>query len=139
MKQYRFNDLYIGMKEEFKVKITKEMMKSFQIITGDSNPLHIDCDYAKEKNFPDTVVYGMLTSSFISTLAGMHLPGKYCIIQSVESKFLAPVFVGDTITIIGEITAIHASVKRVEIKTLMKNQENTKVLKGKLNVGLLDE
>ncbi len=139
MKEYKFNDLFIGLEEKFTIQITKDMMNSFENITGDHNPLHTDIEYAKEKNFPNRVVYGMLTSSFISTLGGMYLPGKHCIIQSVESKFVSPVFPGDAITICGTVSELYESVKTAEIKILMYNQENKKVLKGKLKVGLLDE
>lgn len=103
MKEYKYDDLTIGITESFKITITKEMMDKFCAITGDINPMHVDKNYAISKNFPDKLVYGMLTSSFFSTLGGVYLPGKYCLIQSVESKFINPVFIGDNITIKGTV------------------------------------
>ncbi len=74
MNKYKFEDIKIGLKEEFKIPITEEKIKLFGQITGDYNPLHNDLEFAKSKGYNERVVYGMLTSSFLSTLAGMYLP-----------------------------------------------------------------
>lgn len=139
MNTYKFEDLNVGDEEKFSVQITPLMMKQFLSITGDTNPLHTEKEFSKQNNFKDCVVYGMLTASFISTLAGVYLPGKYCLIQSVESKFIKPVFEGDVITISGIVERMHESVQQIEIKVLMINQYNEKVLRGKLKVGFLNE
>lgn len=139
MNDYLFTDLSIGTTEHFQILITEEMLANFFQITGDTNPLHNDKQFAIEKNYPDRVVYGMLTASFISTLGGVYLPGRHCFIQSVESKFIRPVFIGDVLTITGIVTELHQSVQQAEIKIVMINQNNQKVLRGKLKVGFLDE
>ena len=139
MNEYRITDLQVGMTESFKKKITYQMVDSFHEMSGDENPLHLDEGFAKAHGFKDRVVYGLLTSSFISTLGGVYLPGKYCLIQGVESKYLRPVFPGDEITVIGEIVDIRAELNYVEIKVTMKNQNGEKVLRGVLKVGLLNE
>lgn len=139
MKKYKFSDLEIGMKEEFKVKITEEMVSKFLEITNDTNPLHNNEEYALKHNYPGKVVYGMLTASLISTFGGCYIPGQYCLIQSVESKFLAPVFINDILIVAGEVIDLHESVQRVDIKIIMRNQNGTKVLKGLLKAGVLNE
>ena len=60
MNKYTFEELYIGLKEEFEVVITEEKMRQFENMSGDINPLHINKEYANSKNMPDRVVYGML-------------------------------------------------------------------------------
>ena len=67
-------------------------MNMFMTITGDKNPLHTNLEYAKEKGYSEKVVYGMLTSSILSTLAGMYMPGEHSLIHSVEINFVKPVF-----------------------------------------------
>lgn len=131
-------DLKIGMTECFTKKITVDMMSFFTILSGDENPLHIDDSFARSKGFRDRVVYGMLTSSFISTLGGCYLPGKNCIIQGVETKFLRPVYIGDEITVTGEVVDIREELNYIEIKVTMKNQKGEKVLRGTLKAGVLD-
>lgn len=138
MNHYQFENLYIGMEEKFEVEITENMMHMFSQMTGDYNPLHTDKKFAKVNNYADCVVYGMLTASFISTLGGMYLPGRQCLIQSVESKFVRPVYVGDVLTISGVVVKRNATVRQAEIKVVMRNQRQEKVLRGKLKVGFLN-
>ena len=97
MNKYKFEDIKIGMEEKFQVSITEDMVNSFCKITGDINPLHNDLEYAKSKGYQEKVVYGMLTSSFLSTLAGVYLPGKYSLIHSVEILFKKPVLISDNL------------------------------------------
>ena len=42
MNSYTFDELYIGLKEEFEVTVTEKKMKQFENISGDINPLHIN-------------------------------------------------------------------------------------------------
>jgi len=139
MNIYKFSDIYEGLEESFEVTITDEMMDKFLDISGDINPLHIDVEYAKKKGFKDRVVYGLLSSSFYSTLAGVYLPGKFCILQAVDIQFSKPVFVGDKLKISGKVKYINESYKQLEIKATITNQDNQKVSKATIKTGLIDE
>lgn len=139
MREYKISDLAIGMKESFSRTITADMVKKFLDITGDENPLHVDSNFAEAKGFADRVVYGMLTASLISTLGGEYLPGKYCLIQGVEVKFSRPVYIGDELTVTGEIRRIDVDLKHTEIKVTIRNQKNEKVLRGVMKAGVMDE
>ncbi|MCR5503120.1 MAG: MaoC family dehydratase [Lachnospiraceae bacterium] len=139
MNRYGIGDLFIGQKESFQVVVTEEMMEAFYRITKDENPLHRDPEYAAENGYSQPVAYGMLTASFLSTLAGVYLPGEKSLIQSVELKFVKPVFSGDELTVTGEVTEIHESVRQIVLKTVITNRENVKVLKGIIKIGVRDE
>ena len=86
MNEYKLKDIYIGMTEEFSVKITEKMQNNFRNFTGDINPIHSDKDFAKEKGFDNILVFGMLTASFFSTLVGVYLPGKNCLFQECKGS-----------------------------------------------------
>ena len=49
MKYYDFEDLYIGLKEEFEVVLTDDKMQKFKDISGDENPLHTNEELALKK------------------------------------------------------------------------------------------
>ncbi|WP_104697216.1 MULTISPECIES: MaoC/PaaZ C-terminal domain-containing protein [unclassified Helicobacter] len=83
MKEYRIEDLFIGMQESFEVVLEEKHMNLFAEISGDTNPLHTQVEYAKSQGFVDKVTYGLLTTSFYSRLAGMYLPGKYCLLHGI--------------------------------------------------------
>jgi 3-hydroxybutyryl-CoA dehydratase len=137
MNEYRFEDLKIGQEEYFTVTVTEEMMKSFLDLSGDINPLHNDAEFAKEQGYHDKVVYGLLTTSFLSKLAGVYLPGKYCLLQGVDVKYSKPVYVGDILIVKGIVEELHPSVQRAVLKVFIQNQDEKKVLKGKIEVGFL--
>ena len=139
MNSYKFVDINVGLEESFSVRVNSEKLDKFLKITGDINPLHTDAEYSKSKGFSDRVVYGMLTSSFFSTLVGVYLPGKYCILQGVDIQFSKPVYIDDFLTITGKVSYINEAYKQLEIKAVIINQDNKKVSKATIKVGVMDE
>ena len=137
MNRFTYEELAVGQTAEFSREITTEMMDKFCEISGDVNPLHKEDAFAKDKGYPSRVVYGMLTSSMYSCLAGVHIPGENCLLQSVHADFLAPVFIGDTLTCMGKIVEKNDSVRQVVIKAVIRNQDGKKVSRAKLEAGVL--
>ncbi len=139
MNQYTFEEIAVGMEESFSVTITPEMMKQFREITGDVNPLHTNPDFAKSKGYDSCVTYGMLTASFLSTLAGVYLPGERSLIHGVEIKFVKPVFPGDKIKISGVVTEKNEHFPVITLKVTMVNQNEQKVLRGSMQIGVMTD
>ena len=139
MNSYKFVDINVGLEESFNVRVSSEKLDKFLKISGDINPLHTDAEYSKSKGFSDRVVYGMLTSSFFSTLVGVYLPGKYCILQGVDIQFSKPVYIDDILTITGKVSYVNEAYKQLEIKAVIINQDNKKVSKATIKVGVIDE
>lgn len=143
MNRYTFDEIETGMEDGFTVTITEEMMETFRELTGDVNPLHCDDAFAKEKGFDGKVAYGMLTASFLSTLAGVYLPGERSLIQSVEVKFSKPVFPGDTVSFTGKVSEKNETFQFITLKvtgTVSDCDKNdrigTKVLKATMQIGV---
>lgn len=136
MNNYTFEQLSIGMEASFETCITDSMMDAFKALSGDVNPLHCDEAYAQSQRYPGRVVYGMLTSSFYSTLAGVYLPGQYCLLHEVNSSFNKPVFIGDSLTVSGKITEINDTFRFVKIKSAIINQNGEKVSKAVIVAGV---
>ena len=95
MKEYEFKDIEVGMEVSFEYVLDEEMMEMFKKISKDINPLHNDLEYAKENGYKEKVVYGLLTTSCLSSLAGMYIPGKYSLIHNIEISFIKPVYLID--------------------------------------------
>ena len=138
MNTYTFDEIQIGHKESFSVTITEAERDKFRDITGDINPLHNDEEYAKSLGHDKCVVFGMLSASYLSTLAGVYLPGKNSLIQKIEVNFRKPVYIGDTLTISGEVTEKSETFKFIEIKVEIKNQDGVKVVKGKMEIAVAE-
>lgn len=138
IKRYSYDEIQLEQREVFTVCITEEMVQSFGWISGDINPLHNNTDYAREKGYQDKVVYGMLTASFLSTLAGVWLPGEKSLIHKVEAEFPSPVYVGDELTIEGIVKEKNDTFHYLVVKVIIRNQKGKKVLRGKMRIQVLD-
>jgi len=136
MKDYRWEDLRLGMRAQFEVPLTAEMMTAFAAISGDLNPLHRDEDYARQKGFPGRVAFGMLTSSLYSRLVGMYLPGKRALLQGIDLEFKGPAYIGDVLSVSGEVTYLNEAYRRVELKGQIVNQAGQLISTAKIRVGV---
>ena len=120
--EYTFDEIMLGVKTKFTVHITESTINEFARISGDHNPLHMDEQYAAKTQFGKRVCHGMLLSSFFSRLVGMYMPGKNALYFSQTLNFQTPCFVGDEITIEGEVIDKSQSTRIITIKTTAHNQ-----------------
>ena len=134
--EYIYEDIAIGMNACFTVTVTPEQMAMFRDMSGDVNPLHNDEAYAKSLGYPDRVSFGMLSASFLSTLAGVYIPGKYSIIHSVDVSFPKPVIVGDQLSISGTVIEKNEVYRYFIMQVSITNQRNEKVCRGKMQIGV---
>lgn len=139
MNEFTFSAIHIGLESSFDVVLDAEKHQKFLEISGDLNPLHADAEYAKSKGFKSNVVYGLLSSSFYSTLVGVYLPGKFAILHAIDIKFLKPVFINDRLKVTGVVSYINEAYKQIEVKAYIENQEGIKVSKATIKIGLIDE
>ncbi len=135
--RYAYEDITVGMSESFSVTITEAMMKAFRELSGDENPLHTDAAYAAGKGYASPVCYGMLTASFLSTLAGVYLPGEKSLIHKVDTEFVAPVFPGDSLEITGTVHKKMDEFKTIALKVRMTNQKQELVCRATMRIGML--
>ncbi len=136
MNSYTLNQLSVGMQAAFTVEITSERMERFYEITGDDSPIHRNEEYAAARGYQGRVCYGMLGAAMFSTLAGVYLPGEHCLLHSVESKFVKPVFIGDVLTITGTVQEVNEVFGEITIKAVITNQNGVKVTRGVIKAGV---
>lgn len=110
---YYLEDLAIGMSALFAKTMTEADVLLFAGVSGDTNPLHINAEFAAETRFGQRIVHGMLTTSLWSTIVGTQLPGPGCAYMGQEINFLKPVHLGDTVTASLTITRIDLAKQRV--------------------------
>ena len=72
----------------------------------------------------------MLLASFFSKLVGMYLPGKNALYFSQTLNFQAPCYIGDTITVQGEVIDKSDSTRIITLKTLIHNQTGVCLVDG---------
>ena len=128
--EYKFDEIILGTKTKFTVQIDESIINEFARISGDHNPLHMDEKYACKTQFGKRVCHGMLLASFFSRLIGMYLPGKNALYFSQTLNFQMPCFVGDKVTIEGEVIDKSQSTRIITIKTTAYNQLNKCLIDG---------
>ncbi len=126
---FYFDDLEEGMSEVFSKTITEADLLMFAGVSGDTNPIHLDQDFASRTMFEGRIAHGMLTASLVSTVLGTKLPGPGAIYVHQNLRFLAPVRIGDTVIARASVTGLNGEKKRVTLETTCRVGE-TKVLDG---------
>lgn len=136
MNAYRWSDLRPGLEAGFQVTVDAAMLAAFRDLSGDHNPLHADPAFAAAQGHPDLVVHGLLTASFYSRLVGHYLPGRYALLHGLQVDFTAPVLVGTTLQVHGEVTALVEAYRRLELRARIHDGEGRLVSRARITVGL---
>jgi 3-hydroxybutyryl-CoA dehydratase len=121
----------IGERASFTKTVTEADVTTFAGLIGDFNPIHVDAEYARQSRFGDRVAHSMFTAGLISAVLGNKLPGPGSVYLSQQIEFLAPVYIGDTITATVEITAWRADKRIITLRTDCSNQAEKEVVTGK--------
>ena len=114
---YFLEDLSVGMSASFAKTLTDADIILFSGVSGDTNPVHLNEEYARETLFKGRISHGMLSAGFISAVLGTKLPGPGAIYVSQSLRFTAPVRAGDTVTARCTVTEIVAEKRRAVLKT----------------------
>ncbi|MBB6215551.1 3-hydroxybutyryl-CoA dehydratase [Anaerosolibacter carboniphilus] len=124
-----YEQIQVGDQGSFEKTITETDIYLFAGITGDLNPAHINQRASENSMFKGRIAHGMLSAGLISAVLGMELPGPGTIYLSQNLKFVAPVYIGDTIKAVAEVTE-KMEKGRIKLKTTCYNQNDKIVLDG---------
>ena len=132
-----FEDFYPG--ERFVLPsrtMTEAIFLAFQAASGDNHPIHYDVEYCRARGMPGMLAHGLQT--LIQTAAGAGL-FPYLTEESLigfleqSSRFLKPVFVGDTLYPALEVDELtpNRSTGVVGLASIVHNQRGEVVLEGR--------
>ena len=119
--------------------ISDEMIRGFADLTGDTNPVHLDDDYAAETVFGRRIAHGMIAAGMISATLANDLPGPGTLYLGQTLNFKRPVFPGDTITATVEVLTVRPDKPIVTLSTVCTNQEDEVVLEGEAVVRVAEK
>ena len=118
----------IGTQATLSRTITEDDILLFALVSGDHNPIHLDAEYAERSLFGKRIAHGFLIGSLISAVLGNALPGPGSIYLGQTLKFLAPIHIGDTVTVTVKVVALRE-----------EKQHGTLVLSGEATVKYMRE
>lgn len=123
-------ELSVGESFQYTTAVTEEMVDKFAEATGDSNPVHLDEDFARQTIFKTRVAHGLLSAGLVSSVLGTRFPGVGTIYISQTLEFKRPVFIGDEITIRLTVLDKDPDRNRLRLETVCLNQKGKVVLTG---------
>jgi acyl dehydratase len=119
-----FNELQLGQTFTFRRTFSEGDVALFCGVTGDFNPYHQDELFARESWFGRRIVPGLLTASMVTHIGGM----LGFLAADMTFEYIAPVYIGDTISCFVTITEKAAEKRRVFAEAYAINQDGARVL-----------
>jgi acyl dehydratase len=135
-----FEDLTLG--ERFYIPsrtVTEAHFAAFQMLSADNHPIHYDVEYCRERGHPGPLAHGFqilaFTAAGASTFA-LAVGDALIAFTEQSSKFLKPVYPGDTLYPMLEISALapQRSTGVVTLATTVHNQREELVLSGEQKI-----
>jgi 3-hydroxybutyryl-CoA dehydratase len=125
-----YEDIKPGEKSAFSKTVSEADIFAFCGITGDFNPIHVDEVFAGQSRWQGRIAHGMLVAGLVTqTLSALLGAGSVHVSQEVSFK--APVRIGDTITVVSEVTEKIEDKRRVLVSSVWTNQDGATVITGK--------
>ena len=115
---HRFEDLQVGMSASVSRTISEADILMFAGVSVDTNPVHLDQEFAASTMFGGRIAHGMLSAGLISAVFGTRLPGPGSIYLSQNLKFKAPVKIGDTVVARVSVKELKAEKRRAVFSTV---------------------
>ena len=117
---YDVEDLQPGMNACFSKTITEADIVMFAGVSGDTNAVHLNEEFAATTRFGGRIAHGFLTASVISAAVASRLPGPGTIYLSQQLNFRAPVRPGQTVHASVSVSAIDLARRRVTLDTVCR-------------------
>ena len=100
-----YDELSIGQSARLLRTLTLEDIQAFAAVSGDTNPAHLDPEYANDTMFHGVIAHGMWGGALISALLGTKFPGPGTIYLQQDLHFSRPVRIGDTLVVVATVSA----------------------------------
>lgn len=129
-----YDELQVGQSQQLMRTLTMDDIVAFAAVSWDTNPSHLDAEYASQTPFGGVIAHGMWAASMISALLGTRFPGAGTIYLSQDLRFKLPVRPGDALTATVTVAAKDDEKRRVTLDCSVVNQDGKTVLEGQAKV-----
>src|SRR5215216_7112303 len=121
------DETFVGQTFTFRRTFTDGDVALFCGITGDFNPYHLDETFAQQSWFGRRNLPGLLTASMLTHVGGM----LGFVAREMAFEFLAPVYIGDTITCTVTMTEKDEAQRVIRGTASYLNQDGVEVLRAR--------
>lgn len=130
---YDVEDLTVGMSACYGKTVTDADIVLFAGVSGDTNAVHTNQEFAATTVFGGRIAHGMLSASFISAALGTRMPGTGAVYLGQQLRFCAPVRPGDTVNTTVTVKSVDLQKARVVLETVCR-VGTTVVIDGEAHV-----
>ncbi len=123
--------LQVGDSDSITVRVTREDITNFAILSGDTAPVHLDETFAKAAGFDGVIVHGAYLGALVSRLVGMSFPGPKAILERMDLGFHLPCYVPCDLKIEGTVKQISEAVKTIILDVTITDASGRTLTKGK--------
>jgi alkylation response protein AidB-like acyl-CoA dehydrogenase/acyl dehydratase/putative sterol carrier protein len=97
-------EIEVGENAESTMIVSDEHIDLYAQMSGDYNALHMDEEYAATTMFGKRIAHGPIGGALVARVIGTQLPGLGTLAFNMKVNFKAPVFPGDEIRAVVEVT-----------------------------------
>ncbi len=126
----------VGHVHEERMTISADMVRQYALVTGDTNPIHLDPVFAAATRFGKPIVHGALLVGFVSRILGATFPGPGTVYLAQTIEFRRPVYVGDLVRIVVELLEREPGGNRATLATNVVLEDGTLCASGMARVRL---
>lgn len=134
LENYPYDEIEVGDSAYIQRTLTMADIQAFAAVSGDTNPAHMDPEYANDTLFHGVIGHGMWGGSLISTVLGTVFPGPGTIYLEQNLRFSRPVRIGDSLTVTVTCSTKHDDKKAIDLECTLVNQKDERVLSGSARV-----
>jgi acyl dehydratase len=128
----------VGDTARFAKTVTEADVAMFCAVSGDFDPIHVDEEAARRTPFGRRIAHGILSMALLSTVAGMisrqaverGSRGASVSMGYDRIRFVAPVFIGDTLAARYTVQEVDREAGRSRAKVEVHNQRGELVVVG---------
>jgi len=119
----KYENFEVGQKASLTKTFSEKDVLDFSKLSKDKNPIHFDEEYALNTRFKNRIVQGPFVAALFGGILGSDLPGAGTIYINQNTNFLAPVFIGDTVTAHVEIISKRKDKQIIKLRTWVTKKE----------------
>ncbi|MGY5855261.1 MAG: acyl-CoA dehydrogenase family protein [Candidatus Thorarchaeota archaeon] len=128
------DEIEVGETAESTMIVSDEHIDLYAQMSGDYNALHMDEEYAATTMFGKRIAHGPIGGALVARVIGTQLPGLGTLAFNMKVSFKAPVYPGDEIRAVVEVTEKVPDSNLCRLTFDVFNEDGVVVMDGYANV-----
>lgn len=129
-----YDEIEIGQSASMSRQLTMDDIELFATVSGNSNPVHLDPQYAANSRHHKIIAHGMWSGALVSGVLGSKLPGSGTVYLSQDLNFSHTVGLGDIVTATVTVIEKDSENNVVILDCICLNQDGETIVTGMAKV-----